>query len=320
MVVGGSVVGILIGINLVLEDSLADPADPAGPPAQAAPEKVWSIGIYTGSSPFDLAPAPGITNPVIAPRDVTDMNASVVAHPFMIRVDGMYYMFFTAKNKADDYGDIGLAESRDGLHWTYRQTVLDAPYHLAYPYVFQWGGEVYMIPEGYQHDGVRLYRATDFPTQWEYVKDLIAGDRFVSPSVVRYRDRWWMFVSPPGNETLLLYYADDLLGAWTEHPASPIVEQDANIARPGGRPLVIDGTLYRITQDCYPTYGNQVHAFRITEISPTSYREQLVEPPLATAGTHGWNAAGMHHLDAHRVRDGSWIVSVDGIGTLPGKE
>ena len=88
---------------------------------------------------------------------------------------------------------------------------------------------------------------------------------------------------------------------WTEHPLSPIVKKDVRTARPGGRPFIIGGKLYRLGQDCYPTYGYQVRAFEITDISPTTYSEKMIEAPLVKATSKGWNAEAMHHVDAQQT-------------------
>lgn len=282
---------------------------------QTRKKNAWSIGIYTGPSPFQLSAPANLKNPVLRAEDVTDLDVNIVAHPFMVIKDSKYYLFFTAKNDlSEEFGGIGLAESRNGLNWTYKQIVLKEPFVLSYPYVFKWQDDYYMIPEAHTETFVRLYRATDFPTKWTYERDLITGDHFISASVVRYADMWWMFVARLGNETLRLFYASDLKGEWKEHPLSPVVAKDLNTARPGGRPFVIDGTLYRIGQDCYPTYGNQVFAFQITEISPTAYQEKMMDTPLVKATSKGWNADAMHHVDLHQVSKNQWIAAVDGLG------
>jgi len=286
------------------------------PVAPPSPRQVWSIGVLTGSSPFNLVNPSTVKNPIITPEDVTDIDAEVVAHPFIARENSKFYMFFTAKNKLTHQGEIGLAESDDGLSWRYRQIVLDAPYHLAYPYVFQWGDEYYMIPEGVDDQSVRLYRATDFPTEWTLEQILLKGRNFISASVIRYRNTWWMFVGMQGNETLRLYHAKELKGVWVEHPRSPIVERNKDIARPGGRPLIIDGSLYRLGQDCYPTYGRAVSAFRVTGLSNTAYEELLIDPPIVEATSTGWSAEGMHHVDALQVGESAWIAVVDGVQTV----
>jgi hypothetical protein len=172
-----------------------------------------------------------------------------------------------------------------------------------------------MIPEGVDERSVRLYRATDFPTEWSFEQTLIQGEKFISASVVRYENLWWMFVGLQGNQTLRLYYASELTGTWTEHPQSPIVTADKNIARPGGRPLVIEGSLYRLGQDCAPVYGRAVSAFKVTELDTTMYEEEAVQPPLVEATGSGWSAEGMHHVDACEVGRNRWIAAVDGVQT-----
>jgi hypothetical protein len=107
----------------------------------------WSIGIYAGNSPFDLSTPDNLKNPVITARDITDVTADFVADPFMIRENNKWHMFFEVMTRK---GEIGLAQSSDGLHWDYRQIVLREPFHLSYPYVFKWNDDYYMIPEANQ--------------------------------------------------------------------------------------------------------------------------------------------------------------------------
>ncbi len=291
-------------------------ATPAHSPGQSTLKDVWSIGIYTGSSPFQLSEPRNVKNPVLTPADVTDFPVNIVAHPFMIVEGSRYYLFFTAKNDlSGEVSGIGLAESNNGIDWHYRRIVLKEPFVLSYPYVFKYQNNYYMIPEAHAEKFVRLYRATEFPYNWTHEKDLLTGDTFISASVVEYAGMWWMFVGRLGNETLRLFYSSDLKAQWKEHPLSPIVAKDLNIARPGGRALVINGKLHRIGQDCDPTYGYQALAFPITDISPTTYREEA-GVPLVKATSRGWNADAMHHVDLHQLGKDKWIAAVDGKGTI----
>jgi hypothetical protein len=76
---------------------------------------------------------------------------------------------------------------------------------------------------------------------------------------------------------------------------------------------VIDGTPVRFAQPSLPAYGTEVRAFEITELSPTSYSERPVrDAPILGPGTSEWNRGGMHHIDAHRLSDGTWLACVDG--------
>ncbi len=254
-------------------------------------------------------------NPVLTAKDITDAPASFVADPFMLHENDTWYMFFEVKNARTKQGDIGLATSEDGLNWAYKQIVLDEPFCLSYPYVFKWKNDYYMIPNSYQTKSVRLYKAVDFPTKWSFIGDLLQGHTYMDSSIFYYKDKWWLFTCtmPRKDDNLRLYYANELVGPWVEHPNSPIIEKDANIARPGGRVLVFDGRIIRYTQDDEPTYGNQVRAFEITKLSTTNYEEKEVrESPILKPGETGWNERGMHNIDLHQIDKNKWIACVDG--------
>lgn len=274
---------------------------------------VWAIGIYQGETPLTLAPATQISNPVLTYLDVTDAPAAFLADPFMMRTADGWFMFFEVYNTASDKGEIGLAVSKNGLDWEYRQIVLREHYHLSYPYVFAWQGEYYMTPETLEPKAVQLYKAVSFPNEWAVVATLVKGE-FADPSIFRFNDKWWLFAcsTPFLHDTLRLYFADELTGPWTEHPGSPIIEGNERIARPAGRVLVLDDKVIRYTQDCYPMYGTQVRAFEITNLTPNTYDEkECRESPVIKPQGSGWNEVGMHHLDAHLMSDGRWIACVD---------
>jgi hypothetical protein len=278
----------------------------------------WSIGIYAGRSPVKLAPAREVRNPVLAPADIIDIPVDTVADPFMLRIKGTWYMFFEIRSPQTEKGEIALAVSPDALAWTYQGIVLSEPFHLSYPYVFDYEGEVYMIPETYMARSVRLYRAVSFPTQWSFIATLLNGPYFVDTSIVRRDGRWWIFTETSRemrHDTLRLYYADDLTGPWREHPQSPIIEGNAHIARPAGRVLKMGDRLIRYAQDDHRMYGRAVRALEILQLTTEQYRERPVSrrPILGPSGT-GWNGLGMHHLDPHLMDDGRWIACVDGVG------
>jgi hypothetical protein len=278
----------------------------------------WSIGIYTGKSPVDLDAPKEIKNPVLTRRNVSDVRAGFVADPFMIKVDSTWFMFFEVLNQQTRRGEIGLATSEDTVNWKYEQIVLAEPFHLSYPYVFEWMNEYYMIPESHQANSIRLYKASKFPTEWSFVGNIKSGASFLDASIFRHADKWWLFTetNPQHNfDTLRLYYADELLGSWIEHPKSPIITGNAHIARPGGRVLVMNDKIIRYTQDCQPDYGTQLRAFEITELTTTSYQEREIDQNLVLKPTGvGWNGAGMHHIDPHLLHEEQWIACVDGRG------
>lgn len=275
---------------------------------------VWSIGLYKLYAHDDnlkIIPHPQVNNPILSAKDITDRKAKFIADPFIVH-EGAYYMFFEVVG--EDNGDIGLAKSADGVTWQYEKIVLDEPFFLSYPFVFKWEDKYFMIPESHAAKSVRLYEATNFPYEWRFVKTLLTDKYFVDSTVIRHKDKWWLFASLPTHDTLYLYYAEELEGPWIEHPKSPVRARDPNRARCGGNIIDLNGKLIRIAQDDFPSYGNSVRAFEIVTLDTQEYNEkELKESPLLKASGTGWNQNGMHQLSTCKVNGKEFLACADGV-------
>jgi hypothetical protein len=271
-------------------------------------QQVFSIGLATGRSPHELNVS---HEPCLTRDDVSDVTAHHVADPFMLRREGRWFMFFEVWDWHAVKGAIALAVSDDGLKWGYEQVVLAEAFHLSFPYIFEWAGEAYLVPESARAGALWLYRASRFPWHWERVAELLTGEDIVDATPFRAGDRWWLLGGAGENDKLRLFFADDLLGPWREHPASPVVDGDPVRARPAGRVLADSGRLIRFAQRCDDAYGLDVRAHEIIELTPTHYAERELGVVLA-GGAYGWNARGMHHVDLHKLGSGSWLACVDG--------
>lgn len=276
--------------------------------------QVWSIGLYVGNSPTRLACPAVLKGGILHSEDVTDVEAVFVADPFMARRDECTYLFFEVFDSVKRLGAIGLAKSYDLWKWSYEKIVLQEPFHLSYPHVFEADGEHYMVLETLQRKCVSLYRADPFPIAWSFVGPLVSGD-YADPSIFWHADRWWLFVcgAPYKHDVLHLFSARHFSGTWSEHPASPLIRQDPRKARPAGRVVTSNGKLIRYAQDCFPTYGTRVRAFSIDSLTEDEYAEhELPESPIIGPGVEAWNQGGMHHIDAHCISSEHWIACVDG--------
>jgi hypothetical protein len=272
----------------------------------------WSIGMYVGPGLEALGDPPGVANPVLTARDVNDVPARSVADPFLVRRGGAWSMFLEVYNTANERGELAHADSADGLRWSYRGVVLREPFHLSYPHVFEWSGRFYMIPETRQDHSVRLYVAEEFPARWSPAGVLLRG-YYADPTVICHGERLWMFVQR-GLDELRLFGSEQPEGPWREHPRSPLRVGDRRLSRPGGRMLHHEGRLYRFAQDGLPNYGRSVRAVEIDRLDESEYQEHEIETsPILTASRVGWNAMGMHHIDAHWLESGHWLAAVDGV-------
>jgi hypothetical protein len=228
------------------------------------------------------------------------------ADPFPVRVDGRHYVLFEECPYATGKGHIALmAIDPDGTT-SPPVPVLERDYHLSYPFVFEWQGAQYMVPESSANGTVDLYRATRFPQEWRWERTLIAGPALVDATLAEIGGRWWMFANSPAVpearyesrswDELHLFVADSPLGPWTPHPRNPVVS-DVRRARPAGRLFQRDGVWYRPAQNCAGLYGAALSLQRITRLDMEAYEEAPVTTLSPSwrrgiIGAHTVNAAG----------------------------
>lgn len=303
----------------------------------SAPAYPADVTVDTGPS---IAPHPDVSNPVLAPADVTDRQQPTgVADPFLVHENGTYHMFFEvlAEDNTDQSGVedevVAHARSDDGLDWEYTGVVVDDPGHTAFPHVFEWRDAWYMVPDSgsgpnkHFYGGiVRVYRAESFPTEWRLVDRPLMRRGLSDPVVFTTDDTWYLLggLSDDDGRYLghCLYYADGLVdAAWHEHPASPVrhltasANEPGRVARPGGRPIVHDDHVDVFFQDCVARYGDKVRAYRITDLGPETYADTELPCSPVVEATHdgGWRDELMHHVDAGLAYAGvTDVVAVDG--------
>lgn len=304
-------------------------------------EGSWAVGMYFGSSPFSLRPieqgnfrndeasAWPVVNPVLTCASASRPShpSNFVSDPFLYIQGTKLFVFFETKNAITMQGDIGVAESTDGgASWRHLGIALDEEWHLSYPYVFEYDGQIYMMPEGSQKGDLRLYRALRFPLQWTLDRVLV-DKPLVDPSLVEYKGLFWLFASnfqyfsAQKNGELEIFYADSPLGPWQAHKRNPVYNGDRGRgARNGGRPFLHDGKLYRVGQACRETYGEKIRIFHVEVL--TTERFQEVEVPFYIEewkrGPNSWNGVRYHHLDAQKLPSGEWIALMDGDRVVSG--
>ncbi|MEL7587621.1 MAG: hypothetical protein AAGU19_12980 [Prolixibacteraceae bacterium] len=222
------------------------------------------------------------------------------ADPFVVRHQDRVLLFVEEFIYKRGKAHITLLElNRQGTLLGSR-VVLDKPYHLSYPFVFEHDGCWYMIPETAGNRTIELYKCTGFPDEWTFVMNLMEQIKATDTTVFFHEQKWWLFTSvnaAPGFEDhneLYLFYSDNLLtNQWTPHPANPL-NTDVRTARPAGRIFMRDGEIIRPSQDCSVRYGRAFNLSRITRLTENSYAEELLSTTRVDAksgfkGTHTFN-------------------------------
>lgn len=223
------------------------------------------------------------------------------ADPFPIRVGNDYYIFHEELLYATGKGTIVLTVMDETGRTTSPIPILERDYHLSYPFVFEWDGDLFMMPETAAHRQVELYRCVSFPAQWKLECVVLPGVKALDPTPVSLFGKWWLFANLPAYgagslDELHLFFSDSPVGPWTQHPANPI-KSDVRSARPAGRIFEKQGQLYRPAQDCSTRYGGAVAINRIVQLSPDTYEEVetgRIGPSWGprVEGVHTLNASG----------------------------
>ncbi|MFC2150538.1 hypothetical protein ACFLQV_03440 [Calditrichota bacterium] len=234
------------------------------------------------------------------------------ADPFPIQRDGKRYLFFEDYIWRLDKGVISVLEiDAEGVA-SKPQVVLERPYHLSYPFLLEWKGELYMTPEALFNHQVELYKCIEFPLQWEPAGVLMEGIDAVDPTLFEHNGKWWMFTNVDDgdqsyNEDLFLFFADEPFGKWRSHPMNP-VKKNLRGSRPAGRIIESAGRLIRPAQDSTDGYGTGMVFYEILELTETAYRERelsFVKPDWRSGlkGVHTYNRwEGLTVIDClHRI-------------------
>ena len=245
---------------------------------------------------------------VQAPRSV------YLADPWLLERDGCTYVFVESFAHREGRGTIVVAPVDSHGRFADVRPALQRPYHLSYPCIFEFEGELFMIPESSANGTVDLYRSSAFPAGWDHVGVLLRDVLGADPTVLAHEGLLWLFVAIAGSghlsadEELFLYFSERPEGPWTPHPLNPVVA-DVRCARPAGAIFEHAGKLVRPAQDCLRGYGHGISIRSIDRISRDAFEEhelgRITADQLEVDGTdvHTYTCAGQFEMiDVRRLR------------------
>lgn len=260
----------------------------------ALKEEMWQVGFRPGRL--------SLSGQVVVSRD----ELRPVAPP-----EG--YLFAADPTVAPD-GRTLLCEvlnerSGRGEIWTFRagewRPISGWPFegrHSSYPQAIVDGGRNLILAETASAGPPTMI---DVGERWDSARRALPLEglehaRLVDPTPFRKDEVLYLFAGHPSSSyfRLDLWVAKRLTGTWTKHPASPVC-MDVRGARMAGPVARLDGQLMRFGQDNAERYGDGIIIHKITELSPTTYREEVVgELRMA-------DAFGPHTLAL--VEEGAWL-------------
>lgn len=204
---------------------------------------------------------------------------SILADPFLFIHNGELYLFYEHQDKwVGGKGRICMRKTKDLQVWSQEFNVLEEPFHLSFPNIFEEDGKIYMLPETGGGNFVGLYEPiSEDLTKWKRCSVLIDdSSKWYDSTICKVGDYYYLFTGHDNEieQVQHLFVSSRIDGPYKEHPMSPIaIGRDRG--RNAGQVFFYNGSYYRPVQVCDNSYGEQVNIMRIDEISPTDYKESL---------------------------------------------
>lgn len=257
----------------------------------------WSVGWLRGDWP---------TSVLWRARSIPNSTGRIRADPFVVTRDGLTVVFIEDFDNSTSRGHIAAYElSDDGP--VFLGVALEEPFHLSFPFVFEFEGRLLMCPETGEAKEIRVYECVQFPLRWELVQVLMREVSAVDTLVINHDGLWWLLTNVDESGTgefgsaLYAFYAQSPLSdSWTPHSGNPVLI-DARGGRNGG--LLRRGDQHvRVGQvQGFADYGHSTVLREIVALTPSEFAEvevAQVRPRFAEGVT------GIHHLHS----DSEWTV------------
>jgi hypothetical protein len=256
----------------------------------------WRVGWreIIGPDTFQLG-----QHPASGWRDLPDDGSRFYADPFPIQFQDRLTLFVEDFEHKTAKGVISaVAFSAQGPVGR-PEPVLALPHHLSYPFVFIQDDQAWMIPESTAAGSIDLFRATNFPGGWVKEATLVTSIVASDPTLLHHGGRWWLFATVRDgggafSDALYLWSAPDFRGPWVPHPRNPVLIDIAS-ARPAGRIVRRNGTLFRPVQDCRQGYGQALGIARILKLDESGFEQEVDE--ILTSGP-AWRGRRVHTLNS----------------------
>lgn len=280
----------------------------------------WSIGVANTHQSFTSEMLPKVP-PLQELHWIEPGAHRSIADPFLARVGETSTLFFEEFFGSDGKGRLkAMPLDSFGRPAGPEVIILEKPYHLSFPHVFEHSSEpdaIFLLPEQAGSGNTVLYRSEKATAaallRFEQDTVLLAGFGGIDPVVLEWNGHFYLFVTNGsfGNvdNNLQLFFSKSLRGPYRAHPKNPI-KLGLRGSRMAG-PLFLRGNvLYRPAQDCESRYGGQVILYLVDLLSPDDYCETEVAilPP---------DAASPFGLASHTVVWEERLFATDGIRRIP---
>ncbi|WP_413586697.1 hypothetical protein [Bdellovibrio sp. HCB274] len=228
-------------------------------------------------------------------------NDQFFADPFVIHKNNQDICFVEEYDFSTGLGHISAFELK-GDSAVCLGPVIKESFHMSFPYLFEYQGELYMCPETSGAKEIRIYKCTEFPLKWELEKSLMKNVAAVDSLLFEQDGLWWMLTNMDSLQKndncteLHAFYADSPLSdSWTAHAMNPLIINPL-VARNGG--MVREGNkIFRVSQSQeFGIYGAGSRINEIQRLTKTDYAEKT---QVKVKADFFKDIYGTHHLHSN---------------------
>lgn len=201
-----------------------------------------------------------------------------VADPFPFEKDSKLYIFGEMYEYSSLKGSIAYTVLTDKGFSKWKK-IIEEPFHLSFPNIFQIGNDIYICPEAKQSKELYLYRCISFPEKWVRERTLIKNTN-CSDTVFLKKNNTNYAISCEWNGlnnhhmNIISFSEDRVFFA----PIEDIKCIDNSLSRPAGK-IFWDESLKKdiaVFQNCKERYGSGL-VFKEFDLNFPYYSEKIID-------------------------------------------
>lgn len=198
-----------------------------------------------------------------------NQKGEFLADPFLIQEGNSHKVLAETIDKGEEVGRL----TSICLKSNERESLLNLPTHLSYPFVWKKKEKIFCVPESSESGKLIAYPIGKSLGSGEVLID----KPIVDPTIYFYNNRWWLFATRADDfplENLYIWYQNEK-GDWVEHDLNP-VKRDITSARPAGNIFEFEGKLIRPAQNSEKSYGGSLKLMQINILTPHEFQEEML--------------------------------------------
>ena len=222
------------------------------------------------------------------------------ADPFLFEHNGDIYIFAELYDYFKRRGVIGFYKlnGKKRGKWI---SVISEDYHLSYPYIFKKDGQIYIMPESNASNSLYLYRAVNFPYEWEKAIAIRENVKLADTTLFDFNNKEYALsfdVTFPKKPNLML------LDMKEKNNDKILDLENVELRRPAGKVLPDN---IRPAQNCTSDYGKGIIFYHYS-LKDDEYSEEEIQRvfPEDLSYSQEIYLDGMHtynRLDKYEVID-----------------